>query len=561
MRYYEFISKSITEGVGLARRKHGEVFKNSKGESLVFQELTFYPTRGNYGTPEQFNAAKETETKNKSIEWINSPGKNFLAFAIAKFKKEDGTDYLIGKYFKEIKANRNDNDFAHKDIPGDFKYNSKAGAKENAGYKPSEILTEFENLTPDRIVQAIKRKFGDNSDEGIAAELFLSSSNFPVTVPKGQMNFDAFKIYFCEMLQPIALVKGMKITGNLQDAVDNFFGPGTNLGNCTIKFNSGQGGILSDSVLEFPGSAQELRISTKDAVGGGAKASAQNFFKCMEEVEKTDDGKKILENNKTARSIIEAFRGNSSIDKNTGETKYDGRAHYSAPLDIAKLAGILTDEEVKQVYNLKDLNLELGDDPRGKGILSANLENFYSNYLEKWKKPVVPIHTIMLIIAYKVTKWVNEETNFSAQASEILNHSALIQVYTDVISNEENFIIKGMKAIYPSKAVTGVRLTTEKAYWTTGAQGNMTFEILYNNETSSASPTMPTSQEPTKVDTPDTPIVKITQPVVPEPNTVTTSTINQPDELAQIKNLAGITPTSVTTQTSANFTLPTIKPI
>lgn len=562
MRAKEFTPfQPLIEGVGLARRKPGEVFKNSAGDVLIFQSLTFYPSVGKYNTPEELTTSIATASTGKNIHWVNQQGKQSLAFAVAVFKRENTEEeYYLGKYFKEIRQNRNDNKFAHEEIPGGFKYSTKEGAKENAGYKPSEVLTSFDKLTPQSIVDQITAKFGQGSDESIAAQAFLSASSFPVKVPKGAMNFDAFRIYFCEMLQPIALVKGMKITGNAQDAVDIFFGKGATLTECTIKFNDSQGGSLSDSVLTNA-EGKEIKISTKDAVSGGAKASAQNFFKCLEEIELTPKGKALIEKHQSVLKIINAFKGNPVIDKTTGAIKgYDGRTHYSAPLDIAKMpeCGLITEEEAQQVNNLRNMKLELGDTPVGKNILSSKLEEWYTEYLKNWKKPVVPIHTMMLIIAFKVTKWVNEKSNFSAGASDILNHSALIQIYNDVVPSDKDFIIRGMNAVYPSNAVTGVKLTTEKAYWTTGAQGNMTFQILYNGETAAPASIPnpgadPGSSAKTADSTMPAPVVEPTStPVQPEPaqsspvtnqtTATTTSTVSSPDELSQIKNLAGIGP-------------------
>jgi hypothetical protein len=130
------------------------------------------------------------------------------AFGLARFVDAADKDFLVGRWFQKINANRTLNRFPN-DLPGGFKYQSRAAVKENSGYKPTEVLTQLQNQTPDSIVEQIVSKFGKDSDEVRATEAFMSQ-DFPMEIPRGEMNADAFSNYFCEMLQPMALDPGQK---------------------------------------------------------------------------------------------------------------------------------------------------------------------------------------------------------------------------------------------------------------------------------------------------------------------------------------------------------------
>lgn len=455
----------LDEGVGLARRTTGQVFTNPQGQTLAFQTLTFYPGTGKYADAQEMDAAlKKIQQSLKSpIQWTNPQAKN-LAFGIAHFLSETGQDVYLGRYFRDIHPNRTENNFPHSAIPGNFTFSSKTGEKENAGYKPSEILERFDDLSPSDISDQVMKKFGEHSDEFHAFTAFLSAKDFPVKMPKGKMNLEAFKQYFCELLQPIAFVKGMEVKG-ADEAIVAYIGSSTSIAGAKISFNAGATGGLSDSILTAP-NGKKIKISTKE--GAGAMASTKNLVDSLNEIDSTKYGRSIRKKYPEEIRIIEI------LNKGT---------HYTGPLELAKYLELINVEEAQQILNIKEKKLGLGEEVLGMNLLSKKLEGWYKQLLDKRKQaPVVPVHALMMIIAEKVCDFVNTNSNFGNAAADILNHSAVLQVHTNATVNDQYIIINNFTAQYPGDAVTGVKLTFDKSYWTTGENGKITFKILKNNE-------------------------------------------------------------------------------
>ena len=163
----------LAEGVGLANRKPGEKFKNAVGDIVTFQDLEFYPKSGRVDTPQELQGEVDDMLAAKKIpasqvHWVNQPSKSSGAFSVATFTGEDGTPYYLGRWTGTVSPNKTQNKFAHDEIPGDFKYQSRAGQKENSGLKPSEWLTQFQDNTPDSILSQAQQHFGADSDEANA---------------------------------------------------------------------------------------------------------------------------------------------------------------------------------------------------------------------------------------------------------------------------------------------------------------------------------------------------------------------------------------------------------
>lgn len=480
---------ALTEGVGLSNRKPGEQFKNSVGDLVTFQGLDFFPDNGAFSAqelPAAIDAAAQgLGTTADRIHWTNSPLPAGAGFGIARFTGETGDTYYLGRYFKTVSPNRVQNNFPHDAIPGGFRFQSRVGQKEASPLKPSTILTHFQNNTPDTILQQVVAKFGADSDEARAMQIFMES-DIPCKIPRGNMNPDAFRDYFAELLQPMALVMGKRVGGNAAEAAEIFF-KGAGFEDCTISFNNNTIGGLYDSLLVAP-DGRQIKLSSKGK--DGASASVVNLLKSVKELENTANGKKLL---KKHEEVIEILQ---TIDR-------DG--HFGAPLKLAVKYDMITPEEAAQVLKLKGKSY--ADQIIGSNMLSPRLEKMYQGRKAKDETRVIPIEHMISAIAYRVADHVNKSTNFGEAAAEILNNAALVQMYTDTTSTADTITITRLTAVYPSQTVTGVVLDASKVYFSTGGKGNYTFTILKNGaKPSDVNPIDPTegdpaTAEPAKLDT------------------------------------------------------------
>ena len=450
----------LTEGVGLANRKPGEKFKNSVGDIITFQGLKFYPESGKFPSGNDLSdAIAELKHSGMNIHWTNMAAANSGAFAIASFTGEDGSPYYLGRFYKDISPNRAQNNFPHDAIPGGFKFQSKAGQKENSGLKPSEWLTQFQNNTPQTILDQAIAKFGEGSAEANALEAFINN-DIPVEVVKGNMNPTAFRDYFAEVLQPIALVLGKNVSGNAAEAASIFFGPGEDYSECTISFNNNTIGGLYDSLLINP-DGKQIKLSSKGK--DGANASVTNLIKSVQELDQAPAGAKLRKTYADEITMLE------TINK---------LGHFGAPLAIAEKYDLIDNKEAQQVMSLKSLGPS--DEIIGTGKLSKRLEGMYQARKARDMSRIIPIEHMISAIAYKVADYVNKNTKFGEAASTILNNSALVQMYTNTTDSKDTITITKLNAVYPSQTVTGVLLDASKAYMSTQGKGNFTFEILKN---------------------------------------------------------------------------------
>jgi hypothetical protein len=112
--------------------------------------------------------------------------------------------------------------------------------------------------------------------------------------------------------------------------------------------------------------------------------------------------------------------------------------------------------------------------------MTKNLKKFYAERQSKDPSKIIPMNHLVASIAYTVANLINLKTNFSDAAADILNHSALVQMYTEAKNDKKNgtFIITGFTSVWPSKLFTSVAFTATKSYSSgKSSKGSFNFDI------------------------------------------------------------------------------------
>jgi hypothetical protein len=460
------IDLPLTESRGLGARRPGEEFisDSNPNDKIYVNSVTFYPQNSTaYPTYEEMvDALKELidSMGNVYLDLIGKFDQKDRAFGIAVFDRAvPGQQLAFVKPYRQIKADPTQNQWDNqRGIPG-YKYNSKAAAKTQAGMTPQDILTvQQSDLDANGIVKQIEQKFGVNSPLTLVARGVAAGQQMPITIPApGDLSFSAFRDYFCELLHPIALQTG-QYKGNAADAAKKFLG-GAGFADCSINFGTDKTEGLSDSIMVGP-DGQKIKISSK-GVGGGAAASAKNILDSVDELSKTNPrlAKKHSEVVQLVRDIVQ-----------------NGQA--GAPLMLGVKYKIITEQDAQQIRDLKDLPPKSME--AAKNILGGKIRALALSRSPNDVDNVNLYFHCMAAVAHKVAEHVNDTTNFSDAASEILNNGALIQVTTYATEGPGQWKLERFETHHPGQTVTGVKFSAAKTYYSTGIKGNFTFKILKN---------------------------------------------------------------------------------
>ena len=444
----------LQESTGLAGRKPGDVFRNPQEDEIVFDNLEFYPQGGGKFTPVELDAAlQDISAQVPNISWQNAKSAKTGGFGIAAFNSDNGTIY-IGRFFNSINPNKTDNYFAN--TVGDYKFGGKSAAKAQAGLSPQDLLQNKIDLTIKDIMLQLSTSLGTNNPLYHVAHKVAMGEGFPIKFPTPPgISFSAFRDYFCEILQPMALHTGM-YSGNAGEAASRFLSGGFN--DTIITFDDSKTAGLSDSIMTTS-DGRYVKVSTKG--GKGATASAKNLIDSVKELEHTDAGRKLMSEH---ADIIDMIK----------EIQQAGQA--GAPLMLGVNFEIITPEDAEMVKRLKNL-----PPVKLSNIKSLNLSPILVKLAQKRKTDnpdqVNMYYHLIAAIAHDAAEKVNNQTDFSKVAAKILNNGALVQVYTIAKEGKTEWVLQDFETVYPGDSIKGVYLSASKTYYSTGIKGNYTFKI------------------------------------------------------------------------------------
>ena len=429
---------SETKFTGLNNRKKGDPFitdgSPTAGDPLDFVDVQFFPSIDKY-------------TGNiKQVIIVNKTNASLSAFAVATFiNKKTNKPINYGRYMKpgsKIWENNN---------PGFFKFQSPASLKYQSGLMAKDVLTTFEKLTPETLLNQIEAKFGKTVPVLVEIMKDTIKAGYPnnpngYDIPESLMK--GVIIYYAELLHPIALIGnpiGLDPSGNAVEGIRKITGEKEIPSSARIEFSTSATEGSYDSRIVLPG-GKTVYISSKESNSStGGKASSGNLLKMYSE-----------------------FEDKTIFDSYTKEISYlkiiqDNKAPEGALL-LAKSLEIIDSKEFETLTKM-DRNI-VDDDATAKNLLSPRLQEYRK--LKGVKQETLSqegkvklFFRVLRSIASLAVDNINTKTKFSEFACTLVN-SSTVQLYTTYTKTGNNIKFKPWKNVWPSTAAVEILLSADK---------------------------------------------------------------------------------------------------
>jgi hypothetical protein len=462
MRAIEF----LTEGRGLYARTLKDppfsatsvnAFGAKQGDPYKFQGITNYPEIGAYETPEQFNQDLEhinnqvKQQSGKDIIWSVKPTKAHKAFGLAQFVGPNNKVIYFGKPFNTITPSMM-HKWDNNELAG-LQPELTGSKKARAGYKPQDIFGSRSDFTngSDLLDAVQDSNTIQNIKDGL---LMMSTGRLPVFVGEGA-NLTAVRDNLGEVIQSIAITHSM--VGGPADAARQKLLNNQPWEKLKIHFPAGKTAGLVD--FELHAGNFKLGVSSKGAKG--APASVANLIEGIENAKNQKNPQYLDKEFPMAASVIQTIADPDA-------------SMISGPLELAILFNMITHDQGMNVMAM---------------IKSHQREN-PPPWIAKWTQAFSPDpnkdwnygYWVLAAIAAKVAEIVNADPEFSKGCMAFLNHSSMMQLYTDAKKVGDDVHITGFRPLYPPNFDGTVVLDSGKGYYASGVNQKFVFDFLPNKK-------------------------------------------------------------------------------
>lgn len=414
-----------------------------------------------------------------NVLWVGGqkPSTGFAALVI-ELTSEKGREW-VGKYFGSKKVDGHIfwqvTEFMQdvKKVGLDLEQKRAAGATGTAGnvnFGPLNVgitnrVISLDNLVAD-VRQSVQEKI-DPADQTTLVELLENLGGAPVTInPEYKANYE---VQFGEVAAPLAITKGINITGSLAVAEEQLLGvidPGTKFTSITqVEFPENIAEKLVDSYLITPNGSR-VGVSSKNKTGGAA-ASISSIIETINN--KLDVIKeRVPDFEERYEEYISRLR---VIENSTGK---------KVAFDLAADMGIISPEVAKQAYDL--LTTNPNDANALMAIDNGNYYNLTINYGGYTPKTDHPLYKVSYHATASLARIVADEFNKDKEQTyrffaTVLESSNMIQVKTTLSAKGDQASFSKFDVIYPPVFDGDILLEAGSYFYATKPPAGFNFKI------------------------------------------------------------------------------------
>ncbi len=428
----------------------------------------------------QEDLKNETGMNIDTVRWVGGqkPSTGFAALVV-ELQSEQGREW-VGKYFASKKSDGHIfwqvtqfvEDLKKIGIGLDIKRaNNSTGTAGNVNFGPLAVGVTDRIIPLDRLVDEIKNSVQNpkinDEDQTTLIELIENLGGSAVTInPEYKANYE---VQYGEIVAPLAISRGINVTGSIQDAEENLLAlldPGTKFTSINqVEFPENIAEKLIDSYLITP-NGSKVGISSKDKKGGAA-ASISSIIDTINN--KLDTIKKrVPDFEERYAEYISRLR---VIENSRG---------FNVAYNLAADMGIITAEVAKQALALMRSNP--GDAEALKQIDNGSFYNLtigYDGYNPRTEHPMYKISyhavsSLARIVAAEFNKDIDQTYKFFAT---VLESSNMIQVKTTLTTKGDQAAFTKFDVIYPPVFDGTITLDPSSYFTATKSPVGFTFKI------------------------------------------------------------------------------------